>query len=165
MADITFKGNPIHTNGDLPAVGTQAPKFELVSTGLASKSLADYAGKRVILTINPSYDTGVCQATARGFNQKVGETDDVVVLMVSADLPFAQKRFCEAEGLNHVEALSTFRSGFAKDWGLMMLDGPLQGLTARAVVVLDPAGKVLYSELVPEIVQEPNYDAALAALG
>jgi len=115
MADITFKGNPIHTNGDLPAVGTQAPKFELVSTGLASKSLADYAGKRVILTINPSYDTGVCQATARGFNQKVGETDDVVVLMVSADLPFAQKCFCEAEGLNHVEAFSTFHSNFTKN--------------------------------------------------
>ncbi|NOY94697.1 MAG: thiol peroxidase [Deltaproteobacteria bacterium] len=165
MADITFKANPIHTNGELPAVGAQAPKFELVNTSLASKSLADYAGKRVILTINPSYDTGVCQATARAFNQKVGESADVVVLMVSADLPFAQKRFCEAEGLDHVEALSTYRSDFAKDWGLMMLDGPLQGLTARAVVVLSPEGKVLYRELVPEIVQEPDYDAALAALG
>jgi len=164
MADITLKGNPIHTNGQLPAVGSQAPAFTLTDNSLADKSLADFAGKRVVLTINPSYDTGLCQTAARGFNEKVGESDDVVVLMVSADLPFAQKRFCEAEGLTHVTGLSSFRSGFAEDWGIEITDGPMAGLCARSVVVLDPAGKVLYTELVPEIVQEPNYDAALEAL-
>ena len=162
MADLTFKGNAIHTNGDLPAVGSQAPDFALVDKGLAEKSLADFAGKTKILTINPSYDTGVCMATARGFNAKAGELD-AVVLMVSGDLPFAQKRFCEAEGLEHVVPLSSFRSSFAKDYGLEMTDGPLKGLTARAVIVIDGEGKVTHSQLVPEIVEEPDYAAALAA--
>lgn len=162
MAELTFKGTPIHTNGDLPAVGSQAPDFVLVDGSLGEKTLADYAGKTTILTVNPSYDTGVCMATARAFNAKAGELD-AVVLMISADLPFAQKRFCEAEGLEHVVPLSCFRSSFAKDYGLEMVDGPLKGLTARAVIVLDGQGKVLHSQLVPEIVQEPDYDAALAA--
>ncbi|MEM9074926.1 MAG: thiol peroxidase [Myxococcota bacterium] len=163
MADLTFKGNPIHTNGDLPAVGSAAPAFTLVDKGLGEKTLADFAGKTVILTINPSYDTGVCMATARAFNTKAGDAS-ATVLMVSGDLPFAQKRFCEAEGLEHVVPLSSFRSSFAKDYGLEMTDGPLKGLTARAVIVIDGEGKVTHSQLVPEIVEEPNYDAVLSAL-
>lgn len=163
MAKITFKGNELETSGELPAVGSAAPDFTLVDAGLAEKSLSDFAGKKVILTINPSYDTGVCMATARAFNEKAGDKD-AAVLLVSADLPFAQKRFCTAEGLEHVTPLSTFRSEFAKAYGLEMLGGPLKGLTARAVLVLDEKGQVLHAELVPEIVQEPDYDAALAAL-
>lgn len=165
MADITFKGNAVHTNSDLPKVGSKAPEFVLVDQALGEKKLADFAGKKKILTINPSYDTGVCQATARGFNAKAGERGDTVVLAISADLPFAQKRFCTAEGLSHVTSLSSFRSSFAKDYGLEMLDGPLKGLTARAVLVLDENDVIRHVELVPEIVNEPNYDAALAALG
>lgn len=165
MANITFKGNPIHTSGELPSVGQKAPDFILVDSSLGEKTLADFAGKKTILTINPSYDTGVCQAAARKFNEKAGSRDDAVVLVVSADLPFAQKRFCGAEGLDGVVALSSFRSSFAKDYGIELVDGPLRGLTGRAVLVLDEEGKVIHSELVPEIGQEPDYDAALAALG
>lgn len=164
MAAITLKGNPINTKGDLPAVGTQAPALELVGTDLSVKTLADFAGKKKILTINPSYDTGICQAAARSFNQKIAERDDAVVLMVSADLPFAQKRFCEAEGIDVVVPLSSFRSSFSDDYDVTIVDGPMAGLTARAVLVLDENDKVVYTELVPEIVQEPDYDAALAAL-
>ncbi len=164
MAEITFKGSPIHTNGELPAVGSSAPALTLVGADLKERTLADFAGKKKILTINPSYDTGVCQATARAFNTKAAATD-AAVLVVSADLPFAQKRFCEAEGIDGVTTLSSFRSSFADDYGLRMTDGPLEGLTARAVLVLSEDDQVLYSELVPEIVQEPNYDAALASLG
>ncbi len=162
MAELTFKSAPIHTNGELPAVGSHAPDFTLVDGSLSDKTLADFAGKTVILTVNPSYDTGVCMATARGFNARAKDVD-AVVLMVSADLPFAQKRFCEAEGLDHVVALSCFRSTFAKDYGLEMVDGPLRGLTARAVIVIGDDGKVRHSQLVPEIVQEPDYEVALAA--
>lgn len=165
MADITFKGNPVHTNGALPQVGGKAPDFALVDGTLGEKKLADFAGKKKILTINPSYDTGVCQAAARSFHAKAGKREDAVVLVISADLPFAQKRFCTAEGLDGVVALSSFRSGFAKDYGLEMVDGPLRGLTARAVLVVDENDVVRHVELVPEIAQEPNYDAALAALG
>lgn len=165
MANITFKSNPVKTSGELPAVGSQAPDFALVDTSLGEKTLADFAGKTKILTINPSYDTGVCQASARNFNTKAAGLSNAVVLVVSADLPFAQKRFCTTEGIDGVTALSSFRASFAKDYGLEMLDGPLRGLTARAVVVIDGAGKVVYTELVPEITQEPNYDAALAAAG
>ncbi len=165
MATVTFKGNPVHTYGDLPAVGSTAPDFELVAQDLSEKRLADFSGKKRVLTINPSYNTGVCQATARKFNEKLGERKDVVVLAISADLPFAQKGFCEAEGLDHVVPLSTFRSSFAEDYGVKLEDGPLKGLTARAIVVLDEAGKVLASELVPEITTEPDYDKVLAALG
>ena len=163
MANITFKGNPVSTNGDLPAVGSKAPAFTLVAADLSEKTLADFAGKTKILTINPSYDTGVCQATARAFNQKAAGKDGAVVLAISADLPFAQKRFCGAEGIEGVVTLSSFRSSFSADYGLTMEGGPLKGLTARAVLVIDGDDKVVYSELVPEIVQEPNYDAALAA--
>ena len=163
MANITFKGNPISTNGELPSVGSVAPDFTLVAADLSEKTLADFAGKTKVLTINPSYDTGVCQATARAFNEKAAGKGGIVVLAISADLPFAQKRFCGAEGLDDVVTLSSFRSSFSDDYGLTMTGGPLKGLTARAVLVLDGDNKVVYSELVPEIVQEPNYDAALSA--
>jgi len=165
MAKTRFKGTEVNTSGELPAVGTAAPAFTLVGTDLGERSLKDFAGKKVVLTVNPSYDTGVCQATARKFNAELGERGDTVVLMVSADLPFAQKRFCEADGLEHVVPLSTFRSTFAHDYGLELLDGPLQGLTARAVVVVDEHGTVTYTELVPEITEGPNLEAAAAALG
>lgn len=165
MAQTKFKGNDVNTNAALPAVGSKLPNFNLVAKDLSEKSLSDYAGKSVVLSVNPSYDTGVCQATARHFNKAVGERGDAVVLMISADLPFAQKRFCEAEGLNHVVTLSSFRSSFAKDFGLELIDGPLKGLTARAVIVVGADGIVKSSELVPEITTEPNYDAAIVALG
>lgn len=165
MARLTFKGNPINTSGALPAVGSTAPDFTLVASDLSDKTLADYAGKKKVLTINPSYDTGVCQATARRFNQSLSDRSDVVVLAISADLPFAQKRFCEGEGLSNVAPLSAFRSSFAKDYGLLLVDGPLRGLTARAVIVLGEKNEVLASELVPEIASEPDYAAVANALG
>lgn len=164
MARLTFKGNPINTNGSLPSVGSHAPGLTLVATDLSEKSLADYAGKKKVLTINPSYDTGVCQATARKFNESLSGRSDVVVLAISSDLPFAQKRFCEAEGLSNVVPLSAFRSSFGKDYGLTLVDGPLRGLTARAVLVLDEKDVVLVSQLVPEIASEPDYAAVSAAL-
>lgn len=164
MASTKFKGNPVNTNAPLPSVGSTAPGFALVASDLSEKTLRDYAGRTLVLTVNPSYDTGVCQAAARRFNSELSSKDGVTVLMISADLPFAQKRFCSAEGLEGVVPLSSFRSSFAKDYGLELIDGPLQGLTARAVVVIDPSGKVKYAELVPEITTEPNYAAAVAAL-
>ena len=164
MADITFKGTPIHTSGSLPEVSAKAPGFTLVGNDLKEASLSDYAGKKKVLTINPSYDTGVCQTTARMFNKRAAGMD-AVVLLISADLPFAQKRFCTAEGIEGVIPLSTFRSSFSSDYGLTMTGGPLKGLTARAVIVLDEDDKVIHSQLVPEIVEEPDYEAALAALG
>jgi thiol peroxidase len=162
MATITFKGNPIHTSGELPAVGSKAPAFTLVRDTLAENGLSDFPGTKV-LNIFPSIDTGVCAASVRNFNKKAGAMDGVTVLNISADLPFAQKRFCGAEGLEGVVNLSTFRSAFAKDYGLEMTEGPLKGLCSRVVLVVNDAGTVIYSEQVPEIVQEPNYDAALAA--
>lgn len=164
MATTKLKGNEVHTNGALPDVGERAPDLALVGTDLSEKTLGDFAGKKKVLTVNPSYDTGVCQKAARAFNEKVGERGDAVVLLVSGDLPFAQKRFCDAEGLSHVVPLSSFRSSFAKDYGLELLDGPLRGLTARAVLVLDEDNRVLHAELVPEIGQEPDYASALSAL-
>jgi thioredoxin-dependent peroxiredoxin len=165
MANITHKGNPIHTNGELPAVGSKAPAFTLVDAGLAEKSLSDFQGKKKILTINPSYDTGICQKAGRAFNEKASGRANTVVLLISKDLPFAIKRFCEADGLTNVVPLSAFRSTFAKDYGAEIVDGVLQGLSARAVIVLDENDRVVYSELVPEIAQEPAYDRAIAALG
>ena len=165
MANTALKGNPVHTSGDLPAVGSQAPAFSLVAADLSEKSLSDYSGKKVVLTINPSYDTGVCQATARRFNKELGERGDVAVLMVSADLPFAQKRFCEAEGIENIAPLSSFRSSFASDYGVDLVDGPLKGLTARALVVVDQEGKVAFTQLTSDITEEPDYAGALAALG
>ena len=164
MATTALKGTPLHTNGDLPAIGSSAPDFQLVGTDLSPKTLADFVGKKKILTINPSYDTSVCQAAARTFNQRAASLDDVVVLVISADLPFAQKRFCVAEGLDDVVPLSTFRGNFLQDYGVELVDGPMKGLAARSIVVLDENNRVLHSELVPDIAQEPNYDAALAAV-
>lgn len=162
MASITFKGNPVQTSGSLPAVGAVAPDFRLVDTGLAEVGLATHSGRKV-LNIFPSIDTSVCALSVRTFNQKAGALDGVTVLNVSADLPFAHKRFCGAEGLDGVVSLSTFRGTFLDDYGVRMVDGPLAGLAARSIVVVDDGGKVVYTELVPEIAQEPDYDAALSA--
>jgi thiol peroxidase len=164
MATVTLKGNPIHTAGELPAVGSTAPDFRLTAADLKDVSLADYRGKRKILNIVPSLDTAVCATSTRKFNEQAGKLPDTVVLVVSGDLPFAAKRFCVAEGLQNVVTLSTFRAReFAQRWGVTLVDGPLAGLTARAVVVLDASDKVVYTQLVPEIAQEPDYDKALAA--
>jgi thioredoxin-dependent peroxiredoxin len=164
MASITLKGNAIHTSGELPAEGSKAPDFELVKQDLSVATLASYAGKKKVLNIFPSIDTGICAASVRKFNEKAAGRAGVAVVNISADLPFAAKRFCGAEGLEGVETLSTFRSRFADDYGLRIADGPMAGLCARAVLVLDENDKVVHRQLVPEIVQEPDYDAALAAL-
>lgn len=165
MATITLQGNEIHTNGELPATGSQAPGFHLVDGELNDRRLSDYAGKKKLLNIVPSLDTGVCATSTKKFNEAAASRDDVIMLVISADLPFAQGRFCGAEGVDRVVPLSMMRSrNFAKDYGVLIEDGPLAGITARAVVVLDENDKVVYTELVPEIAQEPDYAAALAAL-
>lgn len=163
MAEITLKGNPIHTSGELPATGTTAPGFTLADTSLADKSLDDFSGKKV-LNVFPSLDTPVCAVSVRQFNQQAAGRDGVTVLNISADLPFAHGRFCATEGIEDAVNLSTLRSSFARDYGLEIVDGPLNGLCSRAVLVLDEANNVIYSEQVPEIAQEPDYEAALAAL-
>lgn len=164
MAKVTLKGNPINTSGDLPAVGSKAPDFTLVKTDLSAVSLADLTGKTVVLNIFPSVDTGVCAASVRRFNAELEKAGDVVVLCASADLPFAHGRFCGAEGLERVVSVSDLRDkGFGERFGVKIVDGPLAGLLARSVVVIDGSGTVTYTQLVPEIVEEPNYDAALAA--
>lgn len=166
MATITLKGNEIHTNGDLPAAGSVAPDLSLVDGDLNDRSLADYKGKKKLLNIVPSLDTPVCATSTKKFNEYAEGRDDVVMLIISADLPFAQGRFCTSEDLDNVVPLSMMRSrNFAKDYGVLITDGPLAGITARAVVVLDENDKVVYEELVPEIAQEPDYEKALAALG
>lgn len=166
MAQIKLQGNPINTSGDLPTVGRDAPDFKLVTSSLADVTLADYAGKKKLLNIVPSLDTDVCATSTRKFNASFANRDDAVALVISADLPFASGRFCSTEGLKNVVSLSMMRSkGFGKDYGVLISDGPLAGLLARAVVVLDANNRVLYTQLVPEIVQEPDYDAALKALG
>ena len=165
MATVTLKGDAIHTNGELPVVGSAAPDFNLVTKDLADVTLATYKGKKKILSIVPSLDTSVCATSTKKFNDYAKGRDDLVVLTISADLPFAQGRFCSAEGIDNVITLSMMRSrNFAKDYGVLIQDGPLAGITARAVVVVDEYNKVMYTELVPEIAQEPNYDRALAAL-
>lgn len=164
MANITFRGTPANTVGNLPAVGAAAPAFTLTAADLSDKTLADFAGKRKVLNIFPSVDTGVCAQSVRTFNERASSLENAVVLCISADLPFAQARFCGAEGLDNVVSLSTFRSNFARDYGVAVESSPLRGLTARAVVVLDENDKVLHAELVGEIAHEPNYDAALAVL-
>ncbi len=165
MATVTLKGNPIETSGQLPAVGAKAPDFKLVAEDLQDVSLASYAGKRKILNIVPSLDTSVCATSARKFNEKVKELKNTQVLVVSADLPFASERFRSNEGLKEIVTLSMMRSkDFARDYGVLMTSGPLAGLCARAVVVVDEADKVIYTELVPEIVREPDYDKVLAAV-
>jgi thiol peroxidase len=165
MATVTLQGNAFNTSGELPAVGSTAPDFHLVDGKLNDVRLADYKGKKKLLNIVPSLDTPTCATSTRKFNEKIAGRDDVMVLVVSADLPFAQGRFCEAEGIDNVVTLSLMRTrGFAKDYGVLMTDGPLAGITARAIVVLDENDQVVYTELVSEIADEPNYDAALAAL-
>jgi len=165
MATITFKGNEIHTLGNLPAVGSQAPDFELIKSDLSKATLKDFAGSKVVLNIFPSLDTGVCAASVRRFNQEAANLAGTKVLCISRDLPFAQSRFCGAEGIENVITLSDFATGdFGKVYQLNLTDGPLAHLHSRAVVIVDESGKVIYTEQVPEIVNEPNYDAALAAL-
>lgn len=162
---VHFQGNPVSVDGQIPGPGQSAKPFTLVAKDLADVSLSQYAGKRKVLNIFPSIDTGVCAASVRKFNQLANDLDNTVVLCISADLPFAQSRFCGSDGLSNVVTLSTLRGGdFKKDYGVAISEGPLAGLTARAVVVLDEQDNVLYSELVNEITTEPNYDAALAAL-
>jgi thiol peroxidase len=164
MAQITLKGNPIRTVGNLPEKGSKAPDFTLTAQDLSDVTLASYAGKKKVLNIFPSMDTAVCAKSVKTFYDKLSAKNDVVVLNISADLPFAAKRFCGAEGIENAVTLSTFRSNFADAYGVKIMDGPLKGVCSRAVVVLDPNNKVLYTEQVPEIAQEPNYDKALAAL-
>ena len=163
MAEITLKGNPIHTNGDLPDLGSSAPVFRLVKTDLAEVGIDDYSGKK-ILNVFPSLDTPVCAMSVRQFAKEAAGRDGVSVLNISADLPFAHGRFCTAEGIEGVDNLSTLRSSFAFDYGLEIVDGPLAGLCSRVVLVLDEENRVIHREQVPEIGQEPDYAAALAAL-
>ena len=166
MANITHRGNPIHTSGDLPPVGAKAPDFKLTTAELKDVSLADYKGKKKVLNIVPSLDTPTCATSTRKFNESAGKKPDTVVLVISADLPFAMKRFCTTEGLQNVVPLSLMRDKkFATDYGVLIQDGVLAGITARAVVVLDQNDKVVYKQFVPEIGQEPDYDPALKALG
>ena len=165
MARMTLHGTPINTNGDLPAVGSQAPDFVLTNGDLNDLSLADFAGKKKLLNIIPSIDTPTCATSTRVFNERLGQRDDVVVLVVSADMPFAQSRFCGAEGTADVQPLSMMRSKqFATDYGVLIEDGPLAGVTARAVVVLDTDNQVMHTELVAELADEPDYSAAIATL-
>ena len=165
MAQISLQGNPVETIGNLPAVGMQAPSFSLVKSDLSEADLQDFASKNVILNIFLSLDTSVCAASVRRFNKEAGESPDTVVLCISADLPFAHKRFCEIEGLNDVIPLSVFRyPEFGRNYGVTFTSGPLVGLLSRAVVIISKSGKVVYTEQVPEIGQEPDYDAALLAL-
>jgi len=164
MATISFQGNPLHTSGELPAIGSQAPDFVLVDTQLEEVTLAAYAGKRKLLNIVPSLDTPTCAASTRKFNQKAAHLANTVVLVISADLPFAQCRFCETEDLTDIIPLSSFRSSFADDYGVKLADTLLAGLTARAVVIIDEHDQVIYTELVNELANEPDYESALAAL-
>ena len=166
MAHTALQGNPVQLSGDLPTVGSSAPDFSLTAGDLSDVSLASYAGKKKLLNIVPSLDTGVCAASTKKFNDMMAGRADAVALVISADLPFASGRFCGAEGITNVINLSMMRSrNFAKDYGVLINDGPLAGITARAVVVLDANNQVVYTQLVPEITQEPDYDAAMAALG
>ncbi|MGO1543683.1 MAG: thiol peroxidase [Gulosibacter sp.] len=164
MANITFRGTPVTTSGELPAVGSVAPAFTTVDTDLNDVALESFKGKRVVLNIFPSVDTGVCAASVRRFNEIAAGLENTVVVGVSRDLPFALGRFCGAEGIDNVVSTSAFRSSFGEDYGVVQENGPIAGLLARSVVVIDEEGKVVYTEQVPEIGQEPDYDAALAAL-
>jgi thioredoxin-dependent peroxiredoxin len=165
MATVTLRGNPVNVGGNFPKAGDNAPDFTLTAGDLSDVNLASYAGKRKVLNIVPSLDTPTCAQSTRVFNEKASSMNNTVVLVIAADLPFAMSRFCGAEGLKNVVTLSTFRAKeFHSKYGVDIADGPLRGLTARGVVVLDENNKVKHAELVPEIAQEPNYDAALAAL-
>lgn len=165
MADVLFKGTPSHTNGDLPKVGSQAPDFKLTASDLSDVSLGSFRGKKKLLSIVHSLDTGVCAASTKRFNDFAKSRDDLVVLVVSCDLPFAQARFCSGEGIKNVVTLSMMRDrNFARDYGVLLLDSPLAGLTARSTLVLDENDKVLYTQLGPELTVEPDYDRAFAVL-
>ncbi len=165
MTSVSFQGNPIPVSGSFPAVGTKAKAFELAGADLSNVNLASFAGKRVVLNIFPSIDTGTCAQSVRQFNQRAATLNNTEVVCVSADLPFAASRFCELEGIEHVQHLSVFRSrNFTIDYGVAIAVGPMEGLTARAVVVIDEQGTVIHSELVADLAAEPNYDAALAVL-
>jgi len=165
MANITLKGNPIHTKGDLPAKGSQAKDFTLVKNDLSRVSLNDFKGSKLILNIFPSLDTGTCAASVRRFNKEAADLPNTKVLCISRDLPFAQSRFCGTEGIDNAITLSDFEEGqFGKDYNLIMVDGPLKGLLSRVVIVLDETGKVIYTQQVPEIVDEPNYDEVLKVI-
>jgi len=165
MAKITLKGNAINTSGELPTVGSAAKDFSLVATDLSSKTLADFSGKNLILNIFPSVDTGTCAASVRNFNKTAAELENTTVLCISRDLPFAQNRFCGAEGIENVVMLSDFKTGqFGADYGLNIVDGPLAGLNSRCIVVVNAEGNVIYTEQVAETIEEPNYDVALASL-
>lgn len=165
MATIKLKGNPVNTIGDLPSVGTDAPDFTLTKNDLSETKLADFNGKKKVLNIFPSLDTPVCAASVRRFNIDAANLENTVVLNISYDLPFAQKRHCASEGIEDSLTLSAFRSAFADDYNVKIADGPLKGLCSRAVVILDENNRVIYTEQVPEITQEPDYDAAIASLG
>ncbi|WP_152351933.1 thiol peroxidase [Brachybacterium subflavum] len=165
MATTAFKGTPVTTVGELPAVDSAAPAFELVGQDLGTVASGDFSGRRVVLNIFPSLDTGTCAMSVRRFNEIASGLENTVVVCASEDLPFAQARFCGAEGLTNVVTGSAFRSSFGEDYGVTQTNGPLQGLLARAVVVIDADGTVIHSQLVPEISEEPDYDAAVAALG
>lgn len=164
MSNITLKGNEVHTLGNLPSVGSSVRDFALVDSGLAVKTLSDFEGKKKVFNIFPSIDTGTCAASARRFNEEASNLNNTVVINVSKDLPFALGRFCAAEGLNNVETLSDFRSSFGDDYEVTITDSPLKGLLSRAVIVTDENNKVVYTEQVSEIADEPNYNAALEAL-
>jgi thiol peroxidase len=165
MAKITFKGTPINTSGSLPEKGKKAPDFTLVKTDLGNLSLSELKGKKVILSVSPSFDTGICATSVRKFNQLVTSRQNTVVLAITKDLPFAHARFCTAEGITNVIPLSGFRDlKFGKDYGLDIIDGPFAGLYSRCIIVVDESGKISYTQQVPETAQEPDYDAALAAL-
>lgn len=165
MSEVKFKGTPVQTNGTLPAIGTIAPDFSLTAADLSSKSLHDFLGKKVVLNIFPSLDTGTCAASVRAFNEKVTSFENTVVLGISKDLPFAQGRFCSAEGIENVIMLSEYKdASFSDAYGVKFIGGPLEGLLSRAVVVLDEKGKVIYTEQVAEVTEEPNYENALAVL-
>ncbi len=164
MAQVTFKGSPVQTVGELPGIGSATPDFALVKQDLSETSLSDYAGKKLVLNIFPSIDTDVCALSVKAFNAKAAGLENTAVLCVSVDLPFAHARFCGAEGIENVETASAFRSPFGDHYGVTLADGPLAGLLARAVLIIDETGQVIYTELVPEIAQEPDYDAALDAI-
>ena len=164
MATTAFKGSPVNTVGELPSIGASAPPYDLVGEGLSALTSADTSG-RTVLNIFPSIDTGICAASVRKFNELAAGLENTTVVNVSKDLPFAQARFCGAEGIENVKVGSAFRSSFGEDFGVTMTDGPMAGLLARSVVVLDADGKVVHSQLVPEITTEPDYDAAIATLG
>lgn len=164
MATVTIKGNEVHTLGELPKIGEVAPEVIVTASDLSEKHISEYKGKKVVLNIFPSIDTGTCAMSVRKFNQEASTLENTVVLCISKDLPFAQGRFCAAEGLENVITLSAFRSDFGKIYGLEFADGPLKGLLSRVVIVLDETGKIIYEEQVSETTQEPDYDKALATL-